>query len=460
MEDRPAEYSPLMAADYPRFDSGGRPIIEFSPDMRTMLRLDGVRSDLADIYRRQAAVRLCVDFLADNIAHCKLKVYHRETGVHGTMHEERREASLDHSLVKLLANPQPGVSGYDFIRDTVADLSIFGNAHWVIRRAGDAKALVRIMPPYVTGKGGSPVSSPTRYIVDVGGGPIPIETRDMTHFRCYNPSDIRVGTSVLESLVSVLSEEAAVSRHRAFYWQNAARQEGWISRPKSSGRWTRAQRREFREDWQASHSGHENAGKVSILEDDMEWHVGSFSPKDSEFIAGREWGLDMVATSYHIPLAVLSRKGTATFASMKEFHTMVYVDTLGPWMALLEKAVNTQLVPLFRDPSLFVEFNIEEKLQGDFESQALALRSAGHVPYLSVNDMRRVRNLPRLEDPDFDQPAKPSNYTYATQPAPPTVLRSAPTQTTEHDQAALDALFEEQAALDRLLEEGSVNGTR
>lgn len=448
--------SPIVTAEFPRFDSGGRPIVEFTPEARTMMRLDGVRSDFADIYRKQFAVRICIDFLADNIAHCRLKVYRKQA-------DGSRVEEPGHPLAKLLDKPQPGVSGFDFIRDTVADSAIFGNGHWVLRRAGDSKALVRVMAPFVTGKGGSPVGGPKEYIVDVGGGPVPVRTEDMIHFRQYNPSDIRVGTSVLEALQSVLSEEAAVSRHRRHYWDNAARQEGWIKRPKGAGRWNRTQRREFREDWQAAHSGPNNAGKTAILEDDMELHPYSFSPRDSEFIEGRNWGLDVVATAFHIPLAALSRGGSQTFASMKEFHTMVYVDTLGPWMAMMEKTINVQLVPIFRDPDIFVEFNIEEKLQGDFESQALAMRSAGHVPYMSVNDLRAIRNMKPIGNPNdpnnpFNTPAQPANYNYGLHVAPPITRADTPTQTTEQDQAALDELFREQAALDAALEEGSTNG--
>lgn len=137
---------------------------------------------------------------------------------------------------------------------------------------------------------------------------------------------------------------------------------------------------------------------------------------------------------------------------------MVYVDTLGPRMALLEKTINTDLVPVFRDPTLFVEFNIEEKLQGDFESTALAMRAAGQVPYMSVNDMRRMRNLPPIDEEWADLPAKPKNYTYEGDPeviqAAPTSFERDPNQTTEED---LAALTREQAALDAILLEGSTS---
>jgi len=406
------ERTTFVAAEYPRFDSGGRPIVEFSPDVRTALGLNGVRIDFALAYERQAAVRLCVDFLAENIAHCALKVYRKQDD------GDREEVPSSHPLRRLLRNPNGGVSSYEFIRDTIGDLAIYGNAHWVRRQAGDAQALVRVHPQYVTCKGGSPVVGPTFYEVDVGGGPVAFAPAFMTHFRCYNPTDIRVGISVLESLVSIMAEERYASRHRIAFWRNSARHEGWISRPKEAGRWTRDQRREFRADWQEAMSGTENAGKTAVLEDDMKWNPGSFSPKDAEFIEGRDWGLDMTATAFRIPLAVLSRKNTATFASTKEFHTMVYVDTLGPWMAMMEQAINVQLVPWFGDENLFVEFNVDEKLQGDFETQSEAMRRAIHVPYMSVNEARKIRNLPRLEDPDFDTPAKLQTYTYFSDPDP------------------------------------------
>jgi len=440
--EAPAE-TQAQTATYPRFDSGGRPIVEFSPDVRTALGLNDERIALAQLYREQAAVRLCVDFIADNIAHCKLKVYRRTP-------EGREEVEQDHPLRQILEHPQGKVSGYEFMRDTVADKIIYGNAFWIKRGSGSARALVRVQPPFVSSEGGHPAAGPTKYKVDVGGGPVPVTPDQVVAFRSYNPEDIRVGVSLLESLQSVLLEEKSMSRHRRGFWKNNSRHEGWIKRPKGAGHWSREQRREFRADWQDAHSGPENAGKVAILEDDMELHSSSFSPSDAQFLESRNWNLDMVATTMRIPLAVLSRGGTFTFASMKEFHITVYVDTLGPHMAELEKAINIQLVPDYNDPNLFVEFNIEEKLQGDFETQADALRKAVQVPYMSVNEGRKLRNLPPIDDdPAYAKPAKLTTYQYAgdvniERPTPPSV------------QGAV--VLDEAYFLDREMQEDLANG--
>jgi len=153
----------------------------------------------------------------------------------------------------------------------------------------------------------------------------------------------------------------------------------------------------------------------AVAEDGMKYITAGFSPRDSEFIAGREWALDIAATTFAIPLAMLSRNDSQAFASMREFHKILYTDVLGPWDANIESTINTQMVPQLDPEGIYVEFNIDEKMQGDFEEQANAARSSVQVPWLSVDDMRAKRGEPPLGAP-YDKPAIPSNYIMGGEP--------------------------------------------
>ena len=272
----------------------------------------------------------------------------------------------------------------------------------------------------MTLKGGSVLEGPGIYQVDMqnGKGPIDFKPSEIVHFHGYSAHENRFGTSPLDALRGMLNEESAATTSRESYFVNGARIPGVILRPPEpeGEEWSDTARTRFLNDWRNNFAGSENAGYTPILEDGMDFKETAFSPKDSEFIEGREWGLDITATMFNIPLAVLSRKGTSTFASQKEFRKQLYVDTLGPWNAGLEGDIYVQLVPDFGDETLFVEFNIEEKLQGDFEQQAEAFKNAGQVPFMAVNEMRRLRGLPPIDDEDFDIPARPLNYRYATDP--------------------------------------------
>jgi HK97 family phage portal protein len=340
---------------------------------------------------------------------------------------------------------------YDFMRDTVSDLVIYGNSFWWKAKNAGQRRLIRLPVTLVEPKEGSVLTGPGWYELTTSAGPKRFETGEIVHIRGYNPLDPRIGSPILYSLKGILAEEVSASRHRTGFWRNAARRDGIILRPKESGNWSDDARERFRQDWQNAHSGADNAGKAPILEDGMTWDADSFSPRDSEFIAGRQFGLDTVATALQIPLAMLSRTSTPTFASMKEFRTVLYVDVLGTWSASIESALALQLVPDFNDPDLYVEFNIDEKLQGDFEEQANAARNSVQVPWMSVNEMRAKRGQPPVGDPNdeenpYNSPARPSNYTYAGDPppqAPGAGLQLAPAASNGHIDDTLARILED-----------------
>lgn len=394
------------------------PNVTVSESLETALRLEGtiVNPDL--VYKTQPAVYICVNFLGQNVGHTKLKTYR-------AMGDNEHTPAPDSELARLLKRPNPRMTGFDLIHALVCDWALWDDAYWLKARAGDARRLYRLPPAFVTAVGGDILTGPSGYNVNTGQtSPKTFSPEEIVHFHGYNSRDTRSGQSRLAPLRMVLREESEASKFRGKFWEKGAQFDGILKRPVDAPVWDDDQIKRFREGWRKYRNSGALAGETAVLEDGMDYGQASFSPKDAEFILGREWALDVVATAYHIPLSVLSRKQTSTFASAKEFRKALYVDTLGPINAMIESAVNLYLVPEFDDPDLFVEFNIAEKLQGDFESSADAWRSAVQVPWETVNGARLKNNEPPIGDPNdpdnpFNIPAMPANYSYGgTQEAP------------------------------------------
>jgi HK97 family phage portal protein len=162
----------------------------------------------------------------------------------------------------------------------------------------------------------------------------------------------------------------------------------------------------------------------------MKYVDSSFSPKEAEFIEGRKLTLETVARAFHIPLSVLSLTQTATYASQREFHKALYQDTLGPWTRALEDEIEAGLLPWFTDDeSVYLEFNIEEKMRGSFEDQASMLKEAGGGPYMTRNEVRARLNLPRIDDPQADELVITNNMIGTeTEAASAPVVQLAPEQ--------------------------------
>jgi HK97 family phage portal protein len=391
------------------YDSVGMPLISFSPGLVSAIRgEDGQMLDFSGLYRTNANVYTVVDFLAWQLAQIGIKAFEKLAD------NDRRELP-DDGFKNLMRNPAPGLTYFRLIQGMGTDLGVYGNAYWLKMGGGDARALMPLPPFAVTPQGGTLVQA-ARYTVDIDGVKTTYPKERIVHFRFPNPVDMRVGLSPLAPLRAMLMEDTAATAHRQGFWTNAARMEGLIMRPKEAGPWGDAQRDRFRQDWQNVYAGSGASGKTAILEDSMTWSAASFSPKESEFIEGRKQVLEAVCRAYNVPISVLGLTQTATFASQKEFHRALYQDTLGPYLQMIADEIEAGVLRWFTDdPDTFVEHTIAEKLRGSFEEQADAIRAYVGVPIMSVDEGRKLFNLPAMGE-EFAEPIKPLNVAYAGQP--------------------------------------------
>ena len=388
-----------------------------------MTLYDRYTYDYATIYRTQPNVRTCVEFLARNIAQLGLHVYRRVS-------QTDRARLTDHPLAQVLSRPLPAdykVTRYRLIEALVSDLGIYANAYWIKLRVEGAPAGLLRVPPWMMKVYGK--LAPVRYEVDFGEGPPrKFEPGQVVHLRGYNPDSGAIGVSPLATLRRILAEEHAMGNYREHYWKNSARMNGIIRRPASAPQWSETARTRFKAEFEALQTGEENSGKTAILEEDMEWVATQFNAQESEYLAGRKLSREECARAYHIPPPLVGILDHATFSNIREQHKSLYTDTLGPWLAMIEQDLMLQLLPEFGDTDgVYCEFNIAEKLQGDFEEQTKALQSAVGRPWMTANEARGVMNLSSLEG-DADELVTPLNVLSGGQASP---RDSAPKALTE-----------------------------
>lgn len=396
---------------------------------------NGFTSDYATLYEVQPNVRTCVDFLARNIAQLGLHVYRRDE-------KKGRIRLRDHPLALLLARPLPNQmksTSYRMIESMMGDVGVFGRSYLKkeIDDNGKLIGLVRIPAGMVTNKG---VLMPTEYMVKLGGKTLTYQPDEIVHFRMYHPSNNVGSISPLETLRRILAEEHAAGSYRENFWQNAARMSGVITRPKDAGALSGPALERLRSQWQELYSGEKNSGKTAILEEGMEFKQVSFNPKDSEYLEGRKLTREECARAYHIPPPLVGILDHATYSNIQEQHKGLYNDVVGPYMAMIEEDLLMQLKDNYDNmDGVYLEFNIQEKLQGDFEAQIKSLQSATGAPWLLRNEARDIMNLERVDG--FDEPVEPLNVLIGGQASPTDSApkSGAPTPTSHDVGAAVDA---------------------
>jgi HK97 family phage portal protein len=374
-----------------------------SPTTSSRLALYSLGQTYAEIYRTQPNVRICVDFLARNIAQLALHAFRRVS-------DTDRVRLADHQIVQWLARPNPSTTRYRLIEDLVCDLGLYFAAYWLkVRYVGgdgrQALGLVRLPPDQVTPQPEGGIL-PSFYQWTRRGQTREFPVSEVVRFTGYNPLNALEGLSPLETLRRILAEESAAGEHRAQYWMNAGRMEGVIEQAKDGPTFTREQQQGFREQWQEFSHGGSKAGMTALLPKGMTIRPWSFSPKDSEYIEGGKLRREVCAAAYHIPQPMVGILEHATFSNIREQHKHLYQDTLGPWLEMIVEELEAQVLPECEDTrDVYLDFNISAKLQGSLEERAVAIHMATRRAWRTVNEARALDNLPRLDDPEFDRVA-------------------------------------------------------
>jgi HK97 family phage portal protein len=376
---------------------------------------DSFNYDYAALYRMQPNVRVCVDFLARNIAQLGLHTFRRVS-------DTDRERLTDHPLAQLLSMPLPAkfkITRYRFVESMVSDLGIYFDYFAMkIRKDGVLKGLLRVPPPFMTVKG-NPLTI-TGYEINIGGWPIAeFPPEEVVHIHGYNPEDPKTGLPPLETLRRVLAEEHAAGQYREEFWQNSARMAGFVERPLEAPDWSVTARDRWLAEFNELFSGQGSGGKTVALEEGMKWVQAAYNPQESEYLAGRKLAREECARSYHIPLPFAGILDNATFSNITEQHKNLYQDCLGPTLTQIEQDIELQVLPDFDDSAgIYVEFNIQEKLQGSFQEQTQSLQSAIGRPWMTANEGRARMNLPRLDSGDADELVVPLNVLVGGQANP------------------------------------------
>ncbi len=373
------------------------------------LHLYGLSQQYFEIYKTQPNVRICVDFLARNIAHVGLLTYRRVS-------DTDRERLIDHDLARWLGYPNPATTTYRLIEDLMTDLGIYFRAYWAKVRYRDldgraAIGLVRLPPEQMRVEGGL---LPDEFIWTVDGKEKRFPPSEIVHFSGY-----RLGISPLETLRRILAEEHAAGGYRESLWSHGAKHEGIWERDKDSPKYDKKQLEDWRDQWQQFASS-SKAGMTAVGERGWTYKQTSFSSKDSEYIAGGKLRREICAAAYHIPQPMVGILDHATFSNIKEQHKHTYQDTLGPWMENIQQEIERQLLPECDErDGVYVEFNIAAKLAGSFEEQATSLQALVGRPVMKVNEGRARLNLPRDTDPESDKVAPQQGGPASnTRPAP------------------------------------------
>lgn len=337
------------------------------------------------IFRSQLWVSVVVMKRARALARLPIPVYRRDE-------DGGREKLRNHPLARLLASPNPVMSGFKLIEWTSATWDIFGWTAWYkVRTRGAVSGLWPLHPQGLSRRADGAWS------FDNGRLRLPeIDPADLVIFRAFDPDVIEGGMSPLEPLRATLENEHAARAATSSFWSRGARPGFILEHPGVISAEAHAR---LRTSHAANHEGAANAGSTMILEEGMKASKMELTAEEAQYIETRRLNREEVCAAFDIPPPVVHILDRATFSNITEQMRSMYRDTMAPIAADFEGVIETQLraVEWREEPDIYAEFLMDDVMRGDFEARQDALGKATHM---TIAEKRAVENLPYIAGTD------------------------------------------------------------
>ncbi len=341
-----------------------------------------------------AAVYACVRVISEAIASLPLHVFrHTDAGA---------KTAPEHSLYNILHNaPNPDMTSFVFRETLMSHLLIYGNAYAQIIRDGGGRVMG--MYPLLPHKmdvnrspGGELVytywrDSDETHPGERSGG-VTLSRDDVLHIPGLSFDGIQ-GYSPIALAKNAVGMAIATESFGASFFSNGANPGGVLEHTGSV-----SEPGKLRDAWELIHKGVYNSGKVAVLEDGLKYHPIAIPPEQAQFLETRKFQLNEIARIFRVPPHMIGDLEKSSFSNIEQQSLEFVKYCVSPWVERWEQTMWQRLILPSEKSSVFIKFNLDGLLRGDYETRMKGYTSGIQNGFYCPNDVRRLENLNEIPD--------------------------------------------------------------
>nr|DAZ52166.1 MAG TPA: Portal [Caudoviricetes sp.] len=341
---------------------------------------------------QNTAVYACVRVLAEGLAQLPLHVYHYND-------DGSKEQDIQHPLYFLLHDsPNPEMTSFIFRETMMSHLLLWGNAYAQIIRngRGEITGLYPLMPNKMDvnrAQNGELYYTYTKDYDEYGSKnqsrQIILLKDEVLHISGLG-FDGLIGYSPIAMAKNAIGLSMAAEQYGETFFKNDATPGGILQHPNIVKDPER-----LRKSWNAQFQGN-NQHNIAVLEEGMTFQQLSISPDQAQFLDTRKFQIDEIARIFRIPPHLIGDLDHSTFSNIEQ-QSLEFVEySLNPWCVRWEQAMNQQLLSPKEQGKVFIKFNVDGLLRGDYESRMNGYAIGRQNGWLSANDIRELEDLNKI----------------------------------------------------------------
>lgn len=338
-----------------------------------------------------SVVYACVKVLAESVASLPLHVYEQNDG--------NKKRAVNHPLYTLLHDaPNSEMTSFIFRETMMISLLLHGNAYALIlgNKHGRIGGIYPLNPKRMSVERNDNGQKVYTYTVIKGENPYLIKSGQVTfpakkilHI-CGLGYNGLIGFSPIAMARNAIGLAVACEDFGAKFFANGARPSGILKTPTLIKDPTK-----LRESWESMYGG-ENAGRVAVLEQGVEYQVISVPNSDSQFLETRKFQLSEISRIFRVPSHMINDLEKATFSNITQQSLEFVIYSLMPWLVRWEQAINQALFSSAERGKYFVKFSVEGLLRGDYETRMRGHQIAINQGIMSVNEVRQLEDMNKI----------------------------------------------------------------
>lgn len=324
--------------------------------------------------------------------------------------DNRSKVGMDNPLARLLRfSPNQYMTAQDFREAMTMQLCFYGNAYALIERnsVGDVVSLLPLMSANmdVRLEGKKLVY---RYQRDTEYANFP--QKDIFHLKGFGFNGL-VGLSPIAHACKSAGVAVAMEDQQRDFFANGAKSPQLLKTDKIL---TKEQRTQVEENFKEIAGGPVKK-RLWILEAAFESSAIGVTPQDAEMMASRKFQVSELARFFGVPPHLVGdvEKSTSWGTGIEQQNLGFLQYTLQPYISRWENCIQRWLLKPEQVGKFHAEHNLDGLLRGDSASRAAFMKAMGEAGLRTINEMRRLDNMPPL--PGGDVAFRQAQYVPITQ---------------------------------------------
>lgn len=342
-----------------------------------------------------AAVFRCIRIISETCASLPMRTFRRTASGDGIPLED------SHWLNGVVESPNETQTGDEFRESMYAQMAGWGNAY-AQRVPNAAGRTVELWPYKVAYMDVRRLADRTlmyRY-PDTRGIPQDLTPAQVLHFRSFCMDGV-MGVSPLGVARQSLGLAVGAQNYASSFFAQGGRPSGVLTSDKLLNDKQRAQ---IRQEFGGLAEGSEDK-RFWVLESQLKYQAITVSPEDMQMIQTQAFGIAEVARFFGVPLFLLmeTEKSTSWGTGIEQQNIGFLTYTLRPYLQRMVSVFNRWVIPDQERRQVYVEMD---------ETPLLLMDSAGWQNFAGAmvnngiatrNEMRKIRKLPKSNDPNADK---------------------------------------------------------